>query len=795
MSGGLKQSSQRACPSVFLLAGSVILSASASLAAQEFGDLPPPPTAPPAQEQALYYLTLAVNGLSDNLVVPVTVIGNRYAVDATELTRRHIKLPANASGQIDINTLPDVTVFYDNRVQQLQLTIPTAWLPQQQLNAGDGSGTPRLSARSSTGLLFNYNLFYTSPPQQGDTMNALMEQRLFSDYGTLSNSGLWVIKSPYTDDGSRYRRYDTYWRYSDSERMVSYQFGDLISNSLTWSQSARMAGLRIGRNFNLRPDIVTYPMLQYAGSAAVPSTLDLFINGFKTSSMALNSGPFTLTNTPYLNGAGEATIITTDAQGRQIATSVPFYVSNTLLRQGLSDFDLSVGVLRQTYGLSQDRYASDPAFSGFYRYGVTQNLTLAGHGETVRDLTLFGAGADMAVGRWGTLSTAYSHSERSRGGQQYVFGYSYYGNTVGFNVQHQRRTSHYQDLSTYITPGNMSKESLQATLSSALFGSANGTVGIGYFAITPFNDPRTELVNLSYTRQLWGNSTLYLAANKTLGDRGYSTQLQVIIPFGSNDTFNTSVQRNNQGESLTTLGVTRTLPLDGGFGWNLAYSAGNAPYHQGALSWRGPYNQIQGGIYGNEGSQTQWGEISGSVIYLDGSLFPSNRINDAFIVVDTQGYADVPVRYENQLVGHTNQQGRLLIPWVTSHYPAKVEIDPLALPPDIDISSVETRLAVKEGSGALASFALKKVRSANVALRNSRGEALRVGTWITDEASGSTTISGHDGWVYFAQLGVHNRLSFTQEDGRRCHVQFSLPEQQSMQARVGPLTCQPDNPG
>lgn len=141
----------------------------------------------------------------------------------------------------------------------------------------------------------------------------------------------------------------------------------------------------------------------------------------------------------------------------------------------------------------------------------------------------------------------------------------------------------------------MSKESLQATLSSMLFGPANGTIGIGYFAITPFNDPRTELVNFSYTRQLWGNSTLYMAANKTLGDRGYSAQIQVIIPFGNRDTFNTSMQRNNQGENLTTLGVTRTLPLDGGFGWNLAYSAGNDPYHQGTLSWLGQYNQIQGG--------------------------------------------------------------------------------------------------------------------------------------------------------------------------------------------------------
>lgn len=139
-------------------------------------------------------------------------------------------------------------------------------------------------------------------------------------------------------------------------------------------------------------------------------------------------------------------------------------------------------------------------------------------------------------------------------------------------------------------------------------------------------------------------------------------------------------------------------------------------------------------------------------------------------MVDTQGYADVPVRYENQLVGHTNQQGRLLIPWVTSHSPAKVEIDPLSLPPDVDISEIENRLAVKEGSGTLTTFSLQKVRSANIALRNSDGEVLRVGTWITDETSGNTTISGYDGLVYFNRLSKENRLSFTQKDGRRCHV-------------------------
>ncbi|MGV8566355.1 hypothetical protein ACV34R_30820, partial [Pseudomonas aeruginosa] len=80
---------------------------------------------------------------------------------------------------------------------------------------------------------------------------------------------------------------------------------------------------------------------------------------------------------------GEATVVTTDAQGRQVVTSLPFYVSNTLLARGLSDFDLSVGRLRDDYGLRNFSYA-DNAASGIYRYGVSDRLTLSTHAEAAR---------------------------------------------------------------------------------------------------------------------------------------------------------------------------------------------------------------------------------------------------------------------------------------------------------------------------------------------------------------------------------------------------------------------------
>ena len=87
--------------------------------------------------------------------------------------------------------------------------------------------------------------------------------------------------------------------------------------------------MQLSRDFAVRPDLVTYPLPQFAGEAAVPSSVDLFINGYKSESALLQPGPYTLTNVPFINGAGEAVVVTTDALGRQVSTTVPFYVTSS----------------------------------------------------------------------------------------------------------------------------------------------------------------------------------------------------------------------------------------------------------------------------------------------------------------------------------------------------------------------------------------------------------------------------------------------------------------------------------
>jgi len=821
-----------------MYAGSLLVAPWQAQAA-EYGALPDAPRAAPVVTDATYYLSIVVNGQSDNQVVPVVYRNNAYWVEAGVLAKNHVRLNGQQQGLVNIASLPQVKAQYVAATQQLILQVPDDWLPKQNVSGDNLMGyTP---AQSSTGLLFNYDAYYSDPHDGQRSLATWMEQRLFSSVGILTNTGTWRYNmegSPGDVDSTSqdgYIRYDTFWRYTDEKGLVSYQMGDFVSNSLTWSNSARMGGLRISRNFGVRPDLVTYPLLQYSGTAAVPTTVDLFLNGFKASSNNLNSGPFTLTNVPYINGAGEATVVTTDALGRQVSTSVPFYVSNTLLRQGLTDFDLSLGAVRQNYGVDSADY-SDAAFSGIYRYGITNYLTISTHGEATQGLALGGIGADIAVGHWGTFSLSGSQSQanhapvtsgefdtngnnvfannstqgipdtmgqnstqsatdsdtKAKNGNQYTVGYSYYSTRFSLSALRSSRTPGYQDLTSYTSDTRLSRQADQVTFSTSPFGQSNGTVGIGYYDVEAYDQSHTRLMNLSYSRSLWGQSSMFLSLNKTLSENGYSAQLQFIIPLDGGVSVNAGAQRNSAGNYQEQIGASKTTPTDGGLGWNLAYTGGSDPYQQADATWKSRYSTIQGGVYGQTGEYTHWADLSGSVVFMANDFFLSDKINDAFIVVDTDNYAGVPVMYENQKLGKTDKNGHLLISNVSSYYPAKVDIDTLPLPADVVANRVSDNVSVREGSGVVVEFPVRKVLSASIKLNDTHGQPLKLGTLVTEQNSQQTTVVGYDGLVYFTNLQPHNRLSIRQEDNSVCRIGFDLNNNHHSIEQVGPLVCQPN---
>lgn len=425
------------------------------------------------------YLELVINSVATGKIVPVLNSGKQFFVAIDDLKQAGLPL-ATSYEQVDVAGLPRVASEYDSHNQRLILTVPPSWLPAQQI--GSDKAYERRAPVSSLGAVVNYDV-YTSDSEQGSSQtSAWTELRVFGDKGVVSNTG--VYSHTYSGERTRpnsYTRYDTTWSFSDDESMRTYELGDYISRSLPWGSSARLGGVQVSRDFSLRPDVISYPLPRFQGEAAVPTTVDLFINGYKASSSQVDPGPFTLTNVPFINGAGEAVVVTTDALGRQVSTTVPFYVSSQLLAQGFSDYAVSAGALRKDYGLENFAYGAGAA-TGSFRYGVTDYFTLEAQGEAAEGLALGGLGGVLALGNYGNLNLSASQSDGPDGrGGQVSYGYRYNTRSFSLSAQQMVRERGFSNLSVYESDlFGLSRKSTQVTGSVSLngFGNLGGAISM-----------------------------------------------------------------------------------------------------------------------------------------------------------------------------------------------------------------------------------------------------------------------------------------------------------------------------
>ncbi len=260
--------------------------------AETFTSLPPPPPVDNGATGQRYMLELVVNQLSRGDIVPVEQQNGHFLVRAGDLQRAGI--PAEkiqGQQQVDVNQLAGVNVEYDDRRQRLLLTVPPGWLPEQTI--GEERNGSRFPGRVSTGALFNYDLYATRTDVAGTRLAAFNELRVFGPAGHFSSNGVLQQQlegqNRYQNDG--YIRYDTWWSNEDENAILSWRVGDLTTDALSWSSSVRLGGIQIARDFSVRPDLITYPLPAFFGQAAVPSTVDLFVNGYRSTQANVQPGP------------------------------------------------------------------------------------------------------------------------------------------------------------------------------------------------------------------------------------------------------------------------------------------------------------------------------------------------------------------------------------------------------------------------------------------------------------------------------------------------------------------------
>src|SRR5690606_34795837 len=125
--------------------------------------------------------------------------------------------------------------------------------------------------------------------------------------------------------------------------------------------------------------------------------------------------------------------VLTDVTGRQTQLNIPFYSASTMLEEGVADWSVEAGYIREDYGINSFSYASDPVVGATLRYGLAKALTVETHIESGKDVAAGGVGAIATLGGLGEVSMAYAASTGAGMlGHQYSLGYQWLGQR--FNI-------------------------------------------------------------------------------------------------------------------------------------------------------------------------------------------------------------------------------------------------------------------------------------------------------------------------------------------------------------------------
>ena len=240
--------------------------------------LPPPPQAQAVNDEAVFQLALVLNHYDTGLVVPVTQRNGAFFISSADLLRAGLPPEHVPAGEVNLASLSQVRVAYDSAAQRLLLTVPRDWISARVTPFS--AQTAQTKPHYGRGALLNYDLYTNHTEHVGGQASLWHEFRYFNEGGSLSSTG-YVRKNFAGDNGQQagYVRYDTTLLITNEDDATTWTAGDVISDALSWSTSVRMGGISYGRDFSLRPDLVTWPLPEFSGEAAVPTSVDLFING------------------------------------------------------------------------------------------------------------------------------------------------------------------------------------------------------------------------------------------------------------------------------------------------------------------------------------------------------------------------------------------------------------------------------------------------------------------------------------------------------------------------------------
>ena len=750
----------------------------------------PAPPVPPAPQRVMELL-LQVDVNQQRLDEPVLVLRREdgtLLIAGEDLDRWRLRRPSTPPYEHEgrlfypSSDLPSLKLSLDERTQTLTISAdPQAFAGTVQAVSGQRYPPPVLP---QPGGFFNYTLSGTRI-QDTTTRNGLFEAGFFSQHGVFTSS----VLTPDLTRSQGWLRLDSTYAVDYPAELVSVRLGDTITRPGTWGRAVRIGGAQYGTNFSTQPGFIRSPVLQAAGSAVLPSTVDVFMNNALVQRSTVPPGPFSIQNIPVVTGSGEVRMVVRDLLGREQVITQPFYSSATLLKQGLADYSYEVGAIRNNFAVESNDYGQAVG-AATYRRGITDYFTAEVRGEATRDLQAVGFSSAVRAGNFGVLSGTFAGSRSEAGvGRLLGLGVEHLSGSISVALQTQVTSSDFRQ--TGMEPNELPRRRQTfGTIGYAMgpLGSLSATYGIQQFR----DQAQAEIATLTYSVPLGKVGNLSLTALRSYGAAGATTVFATVtIPLGELTSGTVTFDRTRDSATGATsenrtLVMQKGLPLGDGYGYRVQRR------NEDLL---GSYSLQTGvGTYVLEASRPKEGPgaarvgITGGIGVVGGHPFFSRALTDSFGVVRVADYSNVRVLQDNQVVAQTDGQGYAVLPRLRAYDRNQVSIDHNDLPFDATLDRLRLDAVPYLRSGVLLEFPVHRVRAATLHVLLEDGTPLPSGALARFEGKDKQFPVALRGEAYLEGFEQTNRIVFTWR-GQSCTLEVPYPRTSDLLPELGTFVC------
>ncbi len=666
----------------------------------------------------------------------------------------------------------EVQSVFDEDSQSIKLTVPANFFTA---SAYDLATQP--PEKASFGGFLNYEMHYANTSSD-NRYSGFAELGIFKDYWIFKNAMLYQNFA----EESKVVRLGTSVDYDFPDSMTRLTIGDTTTVYNPLINSFRFGGISWGTNYTERPNFIYWNIPTLQGSARIPSTVELYINGVNIYNQKVSPGDYSLQTGAQIQQSGNAQIVVEDILGNRSVQSFPIMVTSRLLRKGLSEYNISLGKLRYNYNFDSSDYR-DFFANTFYRRGISNSTSLGTNILYSKDIQNLGFMWTQAVSNLFLLDTTVQSSHEDTNGVNFSYGLSVSKDwnqfSVGFNTTYTERGFKFLGDDFGRDEGYPKFESLAYFGMSGVPVLQNVSLNYAeqkYYQNSDFGRGDQKILRVGFSRSIGTKTSLGLSYFNQRGDRSDSGG---ILSLSYNFDSKRTLYFNQSADQDTNFQFVKSDSNQVGFDYSLG---ANRRANETSYNVDGVFKTEVGNLNFNHQQGRDYRESQlnyrGAVVLLDNRVSFTQSVDNAFALVKVGSYPDIDILRALNQVNKTNKKGYAFVHDIIPYVKYDIAFDENQLPIEDKIIYSNKQISALNQRGYVINFPVYHAKQVTIRPLDMNGKTFTPGSEVSinNEDNDVYPISSDGTVTLYGLIPKTYQIKIQSKEGQACSTKLNVTD-------------------